>query len=242
MSDQHTNQQNIDAWSQFPQSEIEKFGDEGDFGRQHLLNPAIFELLGKVANKSIIDAGCGNGYMARKLAKLGVKVTAIEPADSLFEYAHKREQREPLGIEYIQQDLSTFHRPRIADVVVANMVFMDIPDFQAAMENCIEALKPGGQLIYSIAHPCFENSTEEFRQNGSIAIKEYLNEYAIQQTYGFKYHRPLSQYINLTIEYGCTVNKLIEPQLSRQIVEQYPNHLRGHHIPNYLIVNATKEI
>ena len=70
------------------------------------------------------------------------------------------------------------------------MVFMDIPDFQATMENCIEALKPDGQLIYSIAHPCFENSTEEFRQNGSIAIKEYLNEYAIQQTYGFKYHRP----------------------------------------------------
>lgn len=54
-----TNDQNIQEWSSVKEEIIENFGDEGDFSRQHQLNPAIFSLLGDIKDKSILDAGSG---------------------------------------------------------------------------------------------------------------------------------------------------------------------------------------
>lgn len=241
MNNHPTNQQNIHAWSQFPQEEIEKFGDEGDFGRQHLLNPNLLELLGDVKNKAILDAGCGNGYLARKLAKLGAKVTGVEPAESLFQYAAAREKQEPLGITYLQQDLSKFAQPNSLDIVVSNMVFMDIPDWQSAMQNCIDALKSGGQFIFSISHPCFEAVTRNYSVDGYLKIEEYLNEYIVPATYGESYHRTLSTYINFLIDQHIVLDRMIEPQLSKEIAEEFSQHRKNYHIPSYLIISAHKQ-
>lgn len=42
------NKDSIKSWEQVPLEVIESFGDEGDFSRQKLLNPAIFGLLGTI--------------------------------------------------------------------------------------------------------------------------------------------------------------------------------------------------
>lgn len=103
-----------------------------------------------------MDAGCGQGYLSRLLAKQKAKVIGIEPSD-LVDYAIKREGKEKLGITYIKADLSKWHdKPNYYDIVLSNMVFMDIPDYQSAMKNCISVLKPGGLFIFSISHPCFD--------------------------------------------------------------------------------------
>src|SRR5579884_2275481 len=123
----------IKAWSNIPQDNIERHGDEGDFARKYLLNPILFSLLGDVTGKTILDAGCGQGYLCRLLARKGAIVTGIEPATPWYNYAQQREQAERLGIRYLQADLSKM-KP-IADsfdCVIANMVFMDIPDYLPA--------------------------------------------------------------------------------------------------------------
>ncbi len=58
-----TNQDNIQAWSAYSRQMIEDFGDEGDASRRYVLNPALFALLGDVADRRILDAGCGSGYL-----------------------------------------------------------------------------------------------------------------------------------------------------------------------------------
>src|SRR3989344_4102762 len=169
------NKTNIKEWSSVPSNIIADFGDEGDFSRQHLLNPTLLALLGDVKGKHILDAGCGNGYLCRKFAKLGALMTGIEPADSLFQYAQEKEQKEKLGIQYKQADLSTYSDiPTLYDVVISNMVFMDIPDYESAMINCIKLLKNGGDFIFSISHPCFEESGSEWLKKGFIATKDYF--------------------------------------------------------------------
>src|SRR6266702_177023 len=138
-----SNEENIKAFSAVPRQIVENVGDEGDLVRQHLLNPAIFSLLGNVAGKAILDAGCGRGYLSRMLARKGARVTGIEPAETWFKAALNREQVEPLGITYLQADLSSWVcTPEVFDYVIANMVFMDIPDYISALQHCVEALKP----------------------------------------------------------------------------------------------------
>src|SRR5687767_2248371 len=103
-----TNADIIRAYADVPQQFIEEFGDEGDLTRQYILNPALFALLGAVRDRAILDAGCGQGYLARLLAKQGAHITGIEPSDAFYRYALGREQAEPLGIRYLQADLSTW--------------------------------------------------------------------------------------------------------------------------------------
>jgi 2-polyprenyl-3-methyl-5-hydroxy-6-metoxy-1,4-benzoquinol methylase len=241
-----TNQDNIQAWSNFSRDMIDAFGDEGDPSHRYLLNPAIFELVGNVANRTILEAGCGTGYLCRIFARQGAQVTGIEPASSFFEYATEREQAAPLGIRYLQQDLSTCTLSQAAfDIVVANMVFMDIPDYQPAMRNCIRALKTGGRLVFSLLHPCFDEMDKPdfekgYATKGYIRIDEYLHEFSVQQKFGHYIHRPLSEYMNLVIDEGCAIGKVIEPTLTDEGLAVLGENNRNVHIPNFIVISASK--
>jgi 2-polyprenyl-3-methyl-5-hydroxy-6-metoxy-1,4-benzoquinol methylase len=239
-----SNQDNIRAWSAFSQELIEHFGDEGDAARQYLLNPTLFELFGKIPGQRFLDAGCGTGYLCRLLAKHGAGVVGVEPAQSLYAYAVQREQAERLGITYLQKDLSLlvdYHDD--FDVVVANMVLMDIVDYQPAMRNCIVALRSGGLFVFSLLHPCFDEvDSPQFpkgwRAKGYVRVEEYFQEFAVKQDWGYYFHRPLSDYLNLVIEQHCVIRKVVEPRLSPESISRIGP--RNAHVPNFIVVSAVK--
>lgn len=241
-----TNQNNINAWSAFGDEQIATFGDEGDASRRYVLNPVLFDLLGDMRGKQILDAGSGTGYLSRMLAKRGAQVTGVEPAEAMFAYAVAREQAEPLNIRYVQQDLSTFNQYNaVFDVVVANMVLMDIPDYQAAMHNCVAALKRGGQFLFSLLHPCFDEVDRSdlkpgYHPKGYIRVQEYFEEFVIKQTFGYAMHRPLSAYINFLIDTGCVVRRIIEPMLSAEGLDVLGANERNMHVPNFIVISASK--
>jgi SAM-dependent methyltransferase len=117
-----TNADAIAAWSEYPSDLIDSYGEAGDLIRQHLLNPTIFSLLGEVRDKRILDAGCGQGYLCRLLARQGARMTGVEPAEPFYRYAIRREEQEWLGIDYVQADLSIWTPPADPfDAVIANM-------------------------------------------------------------------------------------------------------------------------
>lgn len=236
-----SNQDIIRGWSQVSEEEMEAFGDGGDFFRQHLLNPALLKLLGNVSGKSILDAGCGTGYLSRILARKGAKMTGVEPTDVLFKYSLTKEKENPLGIHHLQQDLSNFNSEQKFDVVVSNMVFMDIPEYEKAINNCIASLKSQGIFIFSISHPCFEDVGDEWEKNKQIVVKEYLKEYEVKRNHGYSFHRPLSTYINFIIKCGCEIVQMIEPQLPENIAKENSNGQREVHVPSFVLIYAIKK-
>ena len=235
-----TNADIINAYANVPQHVIEGFGDEGDLARQYLLNPALFGLLGDVRDTLILDAGCGQGYLARLLARRGARVTGLEPSDGFYRYAVQREQTEQLGIQYIQADLSTWEPPTSTfQTVIANMVLMDIPDYEPALRNCVLALQPAGKLIVSILHPCFEEPGSAWKGQGYVTVRDYFTERAIPQTYGAFIHRSLSTYLNSIVRAGCVIGQVLEPQLAPAIAARHDAE-RYASVPGYLVIAATK--
>jgi len=74
--------------------------DTDPFG---LLMPML-ELLGDITNRRVLDAGCGEGYLARALADRGARVTGIDLSPRLIEQAR---DKDPDGrIDYQVADLS----------------------------------------------------------------------------------------------------------------------------------------
>ncbi len=236
-----SNRDNIAHWAKVPRKLLDDIGDEGDFARQHLLNPVLLGMAGEVSGKRILDAGCGQGYLARMLARRGARVIGIEPANTLFSYCMEREQDEPLGIQYIQADLSTFNEALEAfDIVVANMVLMDIPDWRPAFANCMRLVRDGGAFIFSLTHPCFEEPAGAYAAKGYVAVREYFTEYPIERQFGYSFHRPLSAYLRAVIDEGGIIQQVVEPQLDPALVTALPEAVRDVHVPSFVIIHAAK--
>lgn len=244
MSDKPTNHEIIAAWSAAADRHRDDFGEEGDEPRRLLLNPAIFSQLGEVRELRILDAGCGRGYLARLLARRGAQVVGVEPAAGWYAAAVARERAAPLGITYLGADLSTFSAADAGlapfDAVVVNMVLMDIPDDAAAIRNCVAALRPGGSLIITLSHPCFEEETAAWERQGYVAVPEYLAEYTVPQAFSVRCHRPLSHYLNLLIEAGCTLRRIEEPGLGAEWTGHGAWYERNQHVPSYVVIHATR--
>jgi SAM-dependent methyltransferase len=234
-----TNNDNIKKWSEFSKGDIEKFGDEGDKSREYLLNPSIFELLGEITGKKVLDAGCGTGYLSRKLAKLGALVTGVEPSESLYAYCVERESSEKLGITYIKEDLSSLYDLGDQfDVVIANMVLMDIPQYEHAIKNCMNALTRNGIFVYSLLHPCFPGFDNDWERLKRVEIDNYFEERAVEGRYGSMFYRPLQTYINCVNDYRGVTERIIEPQLSKENSEGFSE--RNLYVPQFIIVRARK--
>ena len=92
--------------------------------------------------KKILDAGCGNGRFAYYAAKYGAEVWAIDLGPAV-EVA--RRNTEARNVRVVQADL---HNPPFAlesfDFIYSFGVLHHLPDPEAAFQNLLRFLKPGG--------------------------------------------------------------------------------------------------
>jgi 2-polyprenyl-3-methyl-5-hydroxy-6-metoxy-1,4-benzoquinol methylase len=240
-----TNAEVIAEWSIRAKESVMDFGEEGDFARHHLLNPTLLALLGDVRGRKVLDAGCGNGYFARLLAKKGGIVTGVEPA--LYRLAVEWEQAAPQGVFYLEEDLSLLlsrlpHLSGAFDTVVCNLVLQDIPDCDAAIANCLGCLRPGGDFVFSILHPCFEDAASVWAAKGYVSTSEYFERRAIPQgRFGYFFHRPLSYYLNAVAGRGGHIRAVVEPQLKAAVPSAGKAFERDRYIPSFFVVRATRD-
>src|SRR5581483_10992443 len=64
--------------------------------------PNVLALVGDVQGQSVCDLACGQGWVARELARRGARVTGLDLAPNLLRLARAYGAWEPLGIEYLE--------------------------------------------------------------------------------------------------------------------------------------------
>jgi 2-polyprenyl-3-methyl-5-hydroxy-6-metoxy-1,4-benzoquinol methylase len=70
-----------------------------------LVVPALMDVVGDIYGKVVLDACCGEGYVARLLASMGADVIGVDIAKNLIAMARQIEAQERQGIEYFAHDL-----------------------------------------------------------------------------------------------------------------------------------------
>src|SRR5260370_686009 len=120
--------------------------------------PNLLELAGAIDGQTICDLACGQGWIARELARRGAQVTGVDLAEQLLVLARRSEEEDPLGIEYLQDDAQNAQTLTEAsfDGTVCILALMTIPDLEAVFRTVRRILKPGGWFVFTITHPCFE--------------------------------------------------------------------------------------
>jgi SAM-dependent methyltransferase len=96
--------------------------------------------------RTVLDAGCGTGRVARELARRGCEVVGVDNDRSMLEVA--REQAPKL--RWLEADLAVLDLPDRFDVVVAagNVLVFLAPGTEAEVVRRLAAhVRPGGLLV-----------------------------------------------------------------------------------------------
>ena len=119
--------------------------------RYHIEQHSLFELLGDVSGKSVLDLACGEGHYTRLLRRLGAsRVVGVDLSSKMIELAENTEREDPLGVAYIVGDAQNVKVPGNFDVVVAAYLlnYARSPEEILAMCRTISgSLKPGGRFV-----------------------------------------------------------------------------------------------
>ncbi|MBN2621457.1 methyltransferase domain-containing protein [candidate division WOR-3 bacterium] len=230
----------------------------GDSYRRHLFNPGLFSLIRNVKGKKVLDAGCGQGYMARLLAERGANVVGVDLSKKFIEIARHYESKKPLGIKYMQANLA--HVPQLKsrcfDLIVSVYVLCDVRDYDRAIREMARVLKSRGRFVFLIEHPCFNWQSggwkrvpaDSLRTEDSLylMVKDYFRRGIQESQWGklpllLTFIRPLSDYFHALKNHGFVVQDLIEPRPRASALRNRPaDWEEENRVPPVLIIEAVK--
>jgi SAM-dependent methyltransferase len=183
--------------------------------------PASLGLMGDVAGKRVLDAGCGSGLHAAALIERGARVTGIDKSSALLEIARRR-----LGLEsdLAQADLNeplAFGSDTF-DAILASLVMHYLEDWSLPLREFRRILAPDGRLVISTHHPFMDHAlaggTDYF------ATYEFVDEWEKGgQAMSMRFwHRPLHAMIDALQGAGFAVLKISEPQPLPEAKDLFP--------------------
>ncbi len=221
-------------WDRLARDWYIQVGDHGDSNRQLNSDPVLWEWADDVRGVRVLDAGCGTGYLLKKLQERGAVATGVDFSDEMVAVAREKYPDLDLRVDDCQK-LSTIRNGEI-DLLVSNYVLMDLPDLERAAASCSRVLKQGGRAIVIISHPCFPQAqcravTDTDSIDGEITADDMTLIYTWTFSYfeqhtcidppwkHFKeqfvhYHRPLSAYWKVFISAGMRILDFREPRIT----------------------------
>lgn len=120
---------------------------------QKIISEAYLKRLENSGKLSILDAGCGQGWLAYKLYLKGHKVSACDASEALLSQAREFYPEINFQVADLTQNLP--YAQGQFDLVVLNMVAHDLEDQLKAFENLNVVLNTGGKLLATIVNPYY---------------------------------------------------------------------------------------
>ncbi|MHA2124056.1 MAG: class I SAM-dependent methyltransferase [Promethearchaeota archaeon] len=211
---------------------------KGDPNRPLLIDPALWKLIGEVQGLTVLDAGCGNGYLTRELARKGAISIGVDFSGPFIEYCLKQEKETRLGCQYLEASITKLSEfeSNYFDLIVSNVVMVDVADVKQAFKELNRVLKDKGRFIWSNTHPVFgrlgamdlhipiDSQRNEERQ--LKWVDRYFDSGGVQTEWWsaptWQMERTLEEYTKALKESGFVISEIVEPRPTQEIMQQYP--------------------
>lgn len=216
--------------------------------RNYFIMPNMFNFMGRVAGKRILDLGCGEGGYSRELAKRGAQLVSVDCSKRAIEYASALADQENLPIEHFvrnSNDLFDIESGQF-DIVLCSMMLMDCEDFEGTLQEAARVLKPNGRLFASVLHPCFDGNhdTGIGRQGAGMERQVVVMNYFEPREWEAPLwkgtipviwrHRTMEEYVKAFLKAGLTIVDLNEPRATDEQAQRSVELAWLQKIPLYL--------
>lgn len=238
----------------------ERAGDSGEVYKRFVLDPLMLEIVGSLKNKTIIELGCGNGYLAPKLLEQDPNQIIMMDI-SKYNLAHAAKKTSDARVNFLEQDATELWKvgSSSTDLVYSNMMLNEIEDIQATIEEAFRVLKDGGVFVFSVTHPAWDLfiyaqekagvSSHKVKGLGGYFRRGFAKfvmksggrnasdnrEFEVEH-----YQRPISDYFKVLRSVGFSVDQLLEPELTKELLRHAPRFSEYADNPVGLVFYCTK--
>lgn len=143
-------------------AELEKFGalahrwwdPTSEFRPLHEMNPVRSDWIDRtsgLAEKRVLDIGCGGGLLTEAMAARGATVTGIDLSERPLGVAKLHLHESGLQVDYrqISAEQLAKEEPASFDIVTCLEMLEHVPDPQSIVKACVALVKPGGYAYFS---------------------------------------------------------------------------------------------
>lgn len=221
-------------WNQKAAFWDDQMGEGNAFARE-LVGPSVERLLALRPGEVVLDVGCGNGAISRRLARLGARVVATDFSERFLALAAARSA--DLGDRIVyhlidatdEAQLLALGEGRFA-AVVSTMAMMDMPVIAPLVRAARRLLAPGGRFVFSVQHPAFNsNAAALCSETAVVASGEEVTRFSVRVTNyldvpagraagmigepepHWSFHRPLHELFGACFAAGFVLDGLEEP-------------------------------
>jgi len=194
-----------------PQYDV--FADEFlDHARDGFFNafwdrPACLALLGDVAGRRVLDAGCGPGLYAEELVARRAEVVAFDQSPRMVELCRERVPAAKVRVHDFADPLEWL-RDASVDLVLCALALDHVDDRVNALREMRRVLRPGGALVVSRTHPV----ADWMHTGGS-----YYDHRIVDETWDKGWHvrywiAPLEMHCAEFADAGLLIERIVEPR------------------------------
>jgi ubiquinone/menaquinone biosynthesis C-methylase UbiE len=95
-----------------------------------------------------LDIGCGTGFLSLELATRGHRVTGLDFAPAMLEKARAKAAERGMPIRFEEADAEALPFPSASfDLSVSRHLLWTLPHPEAALDEWVRVLRPGGRLV-----------------------------------------------------------------------------------------------
>ncbi len=236
-------QKNAAFWITIIREQLDPF-------RIELNNAAVLEYFLRKKNLRVLDAGCGEGYLCRALARMGHRAVGVDFNRALIKAAKDLEAKEQLGIEYKLADIKKIPYPDADfDAILSVHAVNELDNPALAIKEFSRVLKPGGRAVVFFLHPCFDLNPNDL---GGKYPATYFSKVKVERSCYlvggvkspspyFYLHLPLSDWIDAFSTAGFLIETIKEPHPAAETFAASKWWQENYKKPLFILIQAVKK-
>jgi SAM-dependent methyltransferase len=197
--------------------------------------------------RRVLDVGCGEGQVSRRIAALGADVVGIDPTRAQIAVARERAGAPRYALA-MADDLPC--ADGAFDAVVMCLVIEHIDPIDPCLHEIARVLAPGGRFVLFLNHPLLQTPGSGWIDDHILdeqywRVGPYIHDDAVIEPVApgidlpFM-HRPLSRYIHVMGKVGLLIDDMEEPAPPQGFLATAPEYLAASSIPRLMVIRARR--
>jgi SAM-dependent methyltransferase len=183
---------------------------EGKETRDDPFLSRFLDVIGDVSGLTVLDAGCGEGYLARILTQRGANVTGIEISPRLVEMARAKTSEGTITYQVadLSQPLPAYHQH--FDLSASFFVLNDVADYRGFLSTLGSVIKRGGRAVFFLNNPysmVLRGQVTNYFDSGKAFPYLGMAEAGVHVYY---YQRTLQEYLDACFSAGLHLQRLVD--------------------------------